>query len=281
MLASNLPFDVFFFYTLSTERQDSMTEAFWIAEEENLFRATSYTQGPWSPQFQHGGPPAALLVRQIEHCSPREDMMLARITIDIFGPVPIATLSTQTRILRPGRSVELLESVLEYDGRPVMRASAWRVRLPNDRPSTNEPESAPPIPQNNPTEAPGSTTPYGFGDASEWRNVRGGYMQGAATAWVRFRLPLIAGEPMSPYQRLIAATDSANGISSLLDIRSWQFVPPELTLHIMRPPLGEWICLDAVTHLQTEGVGLTTTRLFDQHGLVGYAAQTLFIARRA
>ena len=63
-----------------------MTEAFWIPEGNQLFRATIHTQGPWNPQFQHGGPPAALLVRQLEACSPREDMVLARVSIDIFAP---------------------------------------------------------------------------------------------------------------------------------------------------------------------------------------------------
>jgi acyl-CoA thioesterase len=58
-------------------------------------------------------------------------------------------------------------------------------------------------------------------------------------------------------------------------------VPPELTLHILRPPIGDWICLDAVTHLQSEGIGLTTANLFDQQGQVAHSAQSLFIARRA
>jgi len=63
--------------------------------------------------------------------------------------------------------------------------------------------------------------------------------------------------------------------------RFWQFVPPELTLHIIRPPIGAWIFLDAVTDLQSEGLGLTTARLFDQRGQVARSAQSLFIARRA
>ena len=92
--------------------------------------------------------------------------------------------------------------------------------------------------------------------------------------------PLIAGEAISPTQRLIAIADYADGLSWRLDIGSWQFIPPELTLHILRPPRGEWICLDAVTDLQAEGVGLTTAHLFDQQGPVARSAQSLFIARR-
>jgi len=257
------------------------TQAFWIEAGDDFFRATPHTQGPWNPQFQHGGPPGALLVRQMERCSPRADMVFARVTIEILGPVPIAVLRATARLVRPGRSVELLEAVLEHDGRPVMRASGWRVRVSAERPPAPELEQAPSLPA---PEAASTTTPdwqCGFLSATEWRFVSGDYSSsGAAIVWMRLRYPLIAGETTTPAQRLIAGADSANGVSSPLDIRSWVFIPPELTVHSLRPPVGEWICLDAVTHLQAEGVGLTTSRLYDERGLVGHSAQSLFISKR-
>jgi hypothetical protein len=257
------------------------TQAFWLPEGDDLFRATLHTQGPWNPQFQHGGPLGALLVRQMEQCSPRPDMLLARVTIEILGPIPIDALRASAHLVRPGRSVELLEAVLEHEGRPVMRASGWRVRVSTDRPPAPEPEHAPPLP---PAEAAATQSPEwqcGFLAATEWRFVHGDYaLSGAATAWMRLRYPLIAGETVTPAQRLIAAADSANGISSPLDIRSWLFIPPELTVHSLRPPVGEWICVDATTLLQTEGVGLATSTLYDERGLVGRSAQSLLIAHR-
>jgi hypothetical protein len=257
-----------------------MAEAFWIPETEEHFRATLHTQGPWSPHFQHGGPPAALLVRQMERCAPRENMLLARISVDIWGPVPIALLSAHARVIRPGRSVELLEATLAHEGRLVMRATAWRVLGPDERPPADAPEPVPALPEAERRPAQAPAEPSGFIAATEWRYVRGGYLEGQATTWARLRYPLIAGEEPSPTQRLIAVTDSANGISSRLDIRSWQFVPPELTLHCLRPLVGEWIGLEAITHLQEEGIGLTTATLFDERGIVGRSAQSLFIARR-
>ncbi len=258
------------------------TQAFWVSEGNNLFRATIHTQGPWNPQFQHGGPPAALLVRQMEQCSPHPDMMLGRVSIDILGPVPIDSLYAHAHIVRPGRSVELLEAFLEQDGRPVMHASGWRIRVPSDRPPVTGSESAPAIPSQ---ETRNETIPEwncGFLVATEWRFVHGGgsALSGEACAWTRMRYPLIAGEETTPAQRLTVATDSANGISRSLDIRSWQFVPPELTIHNLRPPIGEWICLDARTYLRSEGIGLTTADLYDEHGLVGRSAQALFISKR-
>ncbi|MBA2678518.1 MAG: thioesterase family protein [Ktedonobacteraceae bacterium] len=258
-------------------------QTFWVPEGDDRFTATMHTQGPWNPQFEHGGPPGALLVRQLELCSPRADMMLGRVSINILGPIPIATLSARARLVRPGRSVELLEASLEYEGKVVMQASAWRVRVPTGRPPVVEGQvAAPELP---PSETIRTLTPEwtcGFLNATEWRFVQGGYTHsGPAIAWIRPRYPLVPGEEMTPTQRLILSADSANGVSSPLDIRSWQFIPPELTVHILRPPVGEWICLDAHTLIQSEGIGLTTADLFDESGFVGRSGQTLLISRRA
>lgn len=256
-------------------------KAFWIPESEQVFRPTLSTQGPWHPQFQHGGPPAALLVRQMELCSPRPDMMLARVSMDIFAPLPLLPLRAVARVVKPGRKVEMLEATLEYEERVVMRATGWRIQMPNVRPEASANESAPPIPEAQADVTEDAEWSCGFLAATEWRFVHGGYtLPGNAVAWTRLRHPLIEGEEVSPAQRLLILADSANGISSPLDIRSWQFVPPELTIHCLRPPVGEWLCLDASTHLQCEGVGLTTANLYDIRGLVGRSAQALFISQR-
>ncbi len=256
--------------------------AFWFPEGKDVFRATIHTQGPWDSRFQHGGPAAALLVRQIEECSPRPEMVLARVTIDILGPIPLAALRASARLVRPGQSVELLEASLEYDGRAVMRACGWRIVAPSVRPDVPQPGQAPPLPLDDAVVALPPEWQCGFLAATEWRFVSGSYGRpGAAVAWMRLRYPLIEGQATSPAQRLVAAADSANGISSLLDIRAWQFIPPELTVHCLRPPVGAWICLDATTHLQSEGVGLTTADLYDECSLVGRSAQALLVSPRA
>ena len=91
------------------------------------YRATEHAVGPWDPRFQHGGPPSALLGRAMEAVDPRDDVMVARTTIEILGPIPVGELQVQARMVRPGRSVELVEAVLSAEGRDVARASAWRV----------------------------------------------------------------------------------------------------------------------------------------------------------
>jgi hypothetical protein len=54
----------------------------------------------------------------------------------------------------------------------------------------------------------------------------------------------------------------------------------ELTVHLHREPVAEWICLDAQTTLSHGGTGIATSVLSDLDGPIGVGAQALLIAQR-
>jgi Thioesterase-like superfamily len=283
-----------------------VADSFYIPAGQDAWLATSHTTGPWDARAQHGGPPSALLGRAIQRCEPRGDMIIARFTCEILGVIPVGEIRVRARLARPGRSVELLEAVASADGRDVARAAAWRV-LRTDGPQvaprsapTALPEepSAPPggipqapggTPQAPPGEAPPGEMPPapasgwvdGYLSAIEWRPVCGHFTEpGPATVWARMRYPLVPGEETGPLERVLAIADSGNGVSSELDLRQWRFINPELTVHLHREAVGEWICLDARTVISTGGAGLATSVLSDADGPVGVGAQSLLIAPR-
>jgi hypothetical protein len=76
------------------------------------------------------------------------------------------------------------------------------------------------------------------------------------------------------------AADSGNGVSSALDWRRYLFINVDLSVHLHRLPVGEWVCLDAETFPEANGVGMADTRLLDERGQIGRAAQTLLVAER-
>jgi hypothetical protein len=118
-------------------------------------------------------------------------------------------------------------------------------------------------------------------DAIEIRFVSGMFHDGGpATAWFRMRQPLIAGEEPSPLQRLAAAGDFGNGISSTLSWDDHLFINPDLTLYIERQPVGQWICLEAQTRIAPDGIGISESVLYDERGRVGRATQALLVSRR-
>src|SRR5207237_9934663 len=98
--------------------------------------------------------------------------------------------------------------------------------------------------------------------------------------WIRLKKPLIAGETPSGYERAAVAADSGNGISSVLDFKKYSFINSDLTIHLLREPTGEWICVDAKTRLVVNGCGIAESVLFDEAGFVGRGTQSLVIRQR-
>jgi hypothetical protein len=98
--------------------------------------------------------------------------------------------------------------------------------------------------------------------------------------WARMRYPLVPDEKPGPLERVLAVADSGNGVSWELDLGQWHFINPELTVHLHREAVGEWICLDAQTAIAAGGAGLATSVLSDVDGPVGVGAQSLLVAPR-
>ena len=256
-----------------------MTDAFYEPLRGGRYRSTPHTGGPWDPAFQHAGPPAALLGRELERCAPRDDLVAARLTFEILRPVPVAELEVAARVVRPGRSVELLDGELTAGGETVMTVRAWRVKATDAE--TVADTSPPPRPADATPLPAGLDNGFGYGHAVELRFTAGSWQEpGPATVWTRLRVPIVAGEEPTGLQRVLAVADSANGVSAVLPLGEWLFINPELTVHLRRAPRGEWICLDAETTISHGGAGFSRSVLSDDDGVVAQGAQSLLVAPR-
>jgi len=256
-----------------------VTDAFYAVDGEEA-TPSELTRGPWDPGSQHAGPPSALLARAMETCEAREGSRIARVTVEILAPIPIQRLRLSVRVARPGRSVELLEASLDGPDGEVMRARGWRVAT-GDIQADWEREEPPPGREG--AEAleffPTGET-IGWHTAMEIVFARGRFLEpGPATVWMRPRVALVDGEQISPLQRVLLAADGGNGVSAPLDWADHIFINTDLTVHLLRPPEGDWVCLDSVTHV--DGLGMTDTALWDERGRIGRAAQTLLVRARS
>ncbi|MDQ3720365.1 MAG: thioesterase family protein [Actinomycetota bacterium] len=261
-----------------------MAEAFFTQDGDTLV-PSGLTRGPWDRDSQNAGPPAAAMGRALERHDGAEGRQIGRVTFEILRPVPIAPFRVQVRTVRGGRSVELLEAILtDPEGEELVRASCWRLATARidlgERPPS---EQAPPGPAEGEHKAFFPTgEEVGYHTAMEYRFVRGGFMEmGAATVWMRMLHPLVAGEEPTPLQRVLVAADSGNGVSAALDWRRYVFINTDLSVHLHRLPAGDWVRLDAVTHAESNGLGLSDTALHDEQGPIGRAAQTLFVRERS
>lgn len=260
-------------------------EAFYRQLDDGRFESSPRTAGPWSPDFQHAGPPSALLARQMLAVDPREGQRLADFRVDILGPVPVAELTITTEVVRSGRTMELVSATASAADRPVLLARAWRIlSAPADYPEVPG-RRVPGDPEVLPEDAPQqegtlSTIPHahtgGYTSAIEWRFLEGGgNTRAPALVWGRQRNALLDGEEPTGWQRALVLADSGGGVSLPVDPRAHRFVNCDLHVVLDREPAGEWVRLSSQSVATPGHGGLVHTELADVQGPIGYGLQTM------
>lgn len=244
------------------------------------FRATEHTGGAWSVTEQHISPLNGLLVHAIDRFvadrGGADGLVLARATFDILGVVPIGEVDVHVEVVRPGRTIELLEAVAVSGGRAVLRARVWRLaRYDTAAVAGGEPAALPP-PDGVPSADLSSVWPGGYIASLDVRPLHTPE-RGRATVWLTTPIALVADEPVSEPARLVGLVDTANGVAVRESPKAWVFPNVDLTIHLHRQPAGPWLGLDTTVVFGPEGCGLTTTVLHDLAGPVGRAEQLLTV----
>ena len=243
--------------------------------------ATELASGPWDPNAQHGGAPAALLAREFERLPAPGKLRLARLTYEFLRPVPIGPVEVRAEVTRPGHRVQLLDGSMFANGVEVVRARALRILAADSGSVHSEEIPPPPGPEQGRTgQLPGLHRPRFATDAIDIRFIDGAFGDGPATAWFRLARPLVSGEEPSALQRLAAAGDFGAGLSATLPRESYVFINADLTLYVEREPVAGWICLDSKTRIASGGIGIAESVLYDERGRVGRATQALLVAPR-
>jgi len=242
------------------------------------YESTIHTQGAWNPHEQHMAPVTGVLVHALEQFQPREGMRLVRFNFDILGLIPAGPFSIETSLLRPGKTIELLQAELVAHGRPAVRVTAWRLQTGDTRavealedPSMGSPDDAEPWDGM-------EIWPGGFIKSLEGR-VEPGHRPGRGRAWLRSPYSMLDGVPTSPLVRLLGLVDSANGISARVvpGPGGYMFPNVDLSVHVYREPVGEWLGLETHVTFAADGVGLTSSVLHDIKGPFGRSEQILTV----
>jgi len=261
--------------------------AAYTALEARTFRAGALTRGPWDPNHQHAGPPIALVCRAVEQAAHEHGLThIARLTANLLRPVPIGELIVEVMTDYVGRNAAHFSAHLMAGNKDVARFTALAQRESPVELSPELPGHPLPMAPLAPEASPPATFPFagrqvGYADLVETRVAQGTFWKGPCAIWFRLRHPLLEGEAPSPYQRVAVAADSGNGISAVLDYQRYSFVNSDLTINLLRRPVGEWICLDARTVLGPDGGGLAESALYDAQGLIGRATQSLAVRLRS
>ncbi|MBH0099285.1 thioesterase family protein [Salinibacterium sp. NSLL150] len=255
-------------------------ESYYLRHDSTHFESTIHAQGAWNPHEQHMAPVAGILAHVLEAFEAREGLRIARISYEILGLIPAGDFEIVASVVRPGRTIELVQAELSAGGRVAVRATAWRLQISD----TSEVEGI--VDQRMPgRELAGEPV-----NLSEWP---GGYIQsiearalsehvaGSGRVWLRTPYPLLADEPVSDFARLTGLVDTSNGIATRVKPGAGGYAFPnvDLQVHLYRLPAGEWLGLENAVNFGSDGIGLTSTVLHDERGPFGRAEQILTLRK--
>src|SRR6201990_2148993 len=102
-------------------------EAIYKVEGANIL-TSAFAGGPWDARLQHGAAPSSLICWAIEQLPSPVPMRVARLTVDLMRPVPVAPLTFETEVLREGKKIQLVAVRLSANGTEVVRAPPLRIR---------------------------------------------------------------------------------------------------------------------------------------------------------
>lgn len=246
------------------------------------FVPTDHVGGAWNLDEQHVAPSMGLLCHAVErdHVDRRaahDRLEVTRLSYDILGTLAMTEVDVAVRVLRPGRTIELVEATLSQAGRAAVVLRAWLAAPRDTTPYAGTGLAPLPGPDEAPAWDPTTVWAGGFIASVEVRRRQAA--PGSAAVWVRTDVPLL-DEPVSATAAAAGLVDVANGMTARADPDRVAFPNLDLTLHLVRPPRRGWLGLDTAVTFGATGHGLTSSTLHDEDGPLGTIAQVLTVRPR-
>lgn len=254
---------------------EAYPDAYYVRIAAHRFVSTVHSQGAWQPGEQHLAVASGLVLAEVERRLP-SDKLVSRASFDVLGVIHSGEFTIDVDVVRPGRSIELVEASMRHGGVTSIRARIWRLATSNTTPvQGTEWEPLPPPDAMRPL-AFSSVWGGGFIDSLEARQGIDA-RPGRGCSWIRTRYPLVAGEADPPVAGFLKLIDTANGLVVREQPGSVFFANVDLTVHLFRQPEAGWVGFDTRVNFGPTGLGETFSILSDVHGPVGTAAQSLTV----
>jgi hypothetical protein len=262
---------------------DETAQALFLRRAET-FVPTAAALGPWSKSALHGGAVSALLAGQLSI----PDRTLARLTVELLEPVPLAPLTLDIGEPSGGKRVQRQEAALSCDGRTVAIGRSVTIRqsdlqLPAAALAQStpfDPAAAPKL--DHPRSHAAAVVGWAYFDsmsvAVEVMPVPGvtGVHQ-----WIRLLLPVVEGTPIRGVELAAVAADGAQLAAGYrLPYRDWTFLNSEVTMHLSREPVGQWVAIHSDAVVQKTGAGFNVAEIYDCCGRLGQSASAIVIQPR-
>lgn len=247
--------------------------------ETAYYRSQIHAQGAWNPHEQHMAPASGVLCHELEKFQVRSDMRIGRVSLDIYGLISFGEFSISTRVLRPGKTIELIEAEMKAEGKTCIVARAWRMQTQDTQSIAGVEDLNIGTPEQCDVWEDMKKWPGGF-IQSTTTHANDAHRPGKGIVWVTTELDMVEGQTTTDFARLMGMVDTANGIVSRIDpAQGWAYPNLDLQIHLLRYPKGKWLGIEAVQQFGDDGIGLTSSVLHDIHGPFGRSEQILTLRK--
>jgi len=238
------------------------------------YQSTHHAQGAWNAHEQHMAPATGVICAELEQFSPRNDVRIGRISLDILGLIAGGEFYIRTKVIRAGKTIELIESEMVTQGKISIVARTWRMMTSNSQSVAGLEDQSIGTPEQLPIWHEIRQWPGGYIHSIEARTEQ--RRQGAGIVWLSNTLDMVEGRPTSSFVKLMGMVDTANGVvARQTPPFNWGFPNLDLHIHLYRLPQGQWLGLETVQQYGEDGIGLTSSVLHDIYGPFGRSEQIL------
>lgn len=232
---------------------------------DGAFAPTESAAGYWGEGLLSGPAVVGLAASALEERFGAPEFQPARFTVDLLKPARQLPTHVQTRLIRDGRRLRHAECDVIQGDWIVARATLMQY-LRSDSPGGGEWSA--PATFTPPAHAAGDVVYVGSDDAG-WSPM-GEQHQNVSRKRAYYRgLDVVAGRPVSPFVRAAIVAEAATNLVVNLGEAGIGYINGDISVALSRLPVGEFLGVQADTHLSADGVSVGTATLFDDAGPFG------------
>ncbi len=250
--------------------------SFFRADGDGLM-PTEMALSSWGRGHLHGVAVSGALGREVERVVAglgRDDLTPTRHSVDLFRPATMAHCDLSSTVVRNGPRLCLVDVVLSQGGEPVARSSTTWLKQTEPTPGRAwEPSERPALPPLDVVpESSEPRVPFLHSSAG-WSQNFGEHQNDARKSSWSTAVPIVAGEPLTPFQAVSSIADGINLVVSW-GTRGVEHINSDVTLTLARRPVGTEIGLEALDRVEGDGVAVGAASVFDREGPLGNVVMT-------
>ncbi|NMM91626.1 hypothetical protein B2J88_46310 [Rhodococcus sp. SRB_17] len=237
---------------------------------EDQFHPLPASQSLWSADSINGSALAGLAAHAIESSCSAIGYRPAKFTLDIFRQPSFAPLRASATLVREGRSIRIVDVLVQQGDRTVARASMSSIRPTQDPPGARwYPSESMTLSEALAAQLPTPGILWGSDEHPDrWSTSMPEHQNGGRKRLWFDQPRVISGIENTPFVRAAMVGELTNTLTSWSD-RGIGFINHDVTILLARLPIGPIVGIEADNHVSGDGIAAGAATMWDADGRFG------------